>query len=61
MVCHFYFIQEISIVLILMPATRNIFLHLNKCVHIKDKIQKKIHFVQFLFKRDFLCLLLNRN
>ncbi|MFD3450120.1 DinB family protein [Microbacteriaceae bacterium 4G12] len=28
--------------LILMPATRHIFLHLNKCVRIKDKLHKQI-------------------
>ncbi|BBI30864.1 hypothetical protein [Cohnella abietis] len=26
--------------LILMPATRHIFLHLKKCIHIKDKLNK---------------------
>ncbi|MGE6256884.1 hypothetical protein ACQKCU_03065 [Heyndrickxia sporothermodurans] len=28
--------------LILMPATRHIFLHLNKCIRIKDKIHKQM-------------------
>ncbi|WP_245546954.1 DinB family protein [Evansella cellulosilytica] len=28
--------------LLLMPATRHIFLHLNKCVRIKDKLHKKM-------------------
>lgn len=34
--------------LLLMPATRHIFLHLNKCGRIKDKLQKKMYSLEEL-------------